>query len=130
MPVISQGGNLNSPANYEYLAKIRTIVERYHVKKILSLLEDEGVERKEACVNVAAKPKATEKELLDSYVGFKEESLAQEVAFSQDAKVSIESKFDLMLLKFCCNRSEERGQELHQYIQENPELNLYALTSV
>ena len=130
MPVISQGGNLNSPANYEYLAKIRTIVERYHVKKILSLLEDEGVERKEACVNVAAKPKATEKELLDSYVGFKEESLAQEVAFSQDAKVSIESKFDLMLLKFCCNRSEERGQELYQYIQENPELNLYALTSI
>ncbi len=130
MPVITQDGNLNSPANYKYLAKIQAIVERHHVKKILSLLEDEGVERKEAHVDVAAKPKATEEELLDNYVGFKEDSLAQEMALSQDSKVNIEGQFDLMLLKFCRNRSEDGAQEIHQYIQENPELNLYALTSI
>ena len=132
MPVISQGGNLNSPANYEYLAKVRAVVERHHVKKILSLLEDEAeaVERKEIPDAAASKPKSTAEELLDDYIEFKHESLAQEKSCTQDAKVTIESQFDLMLLKFCRNRSEEGAEEIHQYIQENPELNLYALTSI
>ncbi|MDA9163472.1 ankyrin repeat domain-containing protein [Rickettsiaceae bacterium] len=132
MPVISQGGNLNSPANYEYLAKVRAIVERHHVKKILSLLEDEAeaVERKEIPDASASKPKSTAEELLDDYIEFKHESIAQEKSCTQDAKVTIESQFDLMLLKFCRNRSEEGAEEIHQYIQENPELNLYALTSI
>jgi len=131
MPIISRDGNFNSPDNHEYLAKIHAIVERHHIKKILSSLEfnAKASEHKEAN-DSAVKPESTTEELLDNYIGFKQESLAIEKSIAQDSKVNIEDQFDLILLQYCRNKSDAGLNEIDQYIQKNPELNLYALTSI
>lgn len=51
------------------------------------------------------------------------------IAFKKDTK-TIENEFDLLLLQYTKDCSEDNLTELHDFIQENPELNLYPVTKL
>lgn len=121
----------------EYFSQVFSIIEQCYLKELLTyseVLEAQGFEEEKEFKTVdklskhsaSSAQKKGVQELVSEYISFKK--LEQDF-LEQDA-ATIENTFDILLLKFCQNGSEEILDQLHGHINSNPELHHYAISSI
>ena len=119
----------------EHLKQVFHLIDKYYINKILlSIEQQESVEegKIDASENKEDEPQTrldTQK-LLEDYIDFRQDPLVKKQEIQQEGKITLESQFDLLLLKFVNSGQAKDLQAIHEYIETNPELNLYDSTNI
>lgn len=114
----------------EYLEKIYNLTETYYLNSIIVSLDNDKkankTESPEAPLKTQNDTQArTTKELLESYISFKEDHSSK-----IESLKNLQDTFDLLLLKFINDKSPQNLENAQKYIDENPKLKFYSVTSL
>ena len=120
----------------DYFSQVYSIMEQYYLRELLACSEfsegrvfEEKESKKAATMSkhsVSRPQKKGVQELVSEYIDFKK----SEQGFLKKDEATIENTFDILLLEFCQNGSEEILSQLHGHINSNPELHHYAISSI
>lgn len=126
---VSIGHELLSEEDSEYLQQVFHLIEQHYANQILLAIRQESFEENklDASENKEdeLQTKLDTQKLLEDYIDFRQDPLVKEQEIQQDGKITLESQFYLLLLNFIKSRADGDLKLLYQYIEENPELNLY-----
>lgn len=115
----------------DYFDKVCNLIAQHYINKILLSIEPSKLtltdDQAEKSAVIEAKTTA---KLLDDYTNFKKDPLVQQQEIQTNGKLSLESRFDLLILEFFKDSSTKNFNIISNFIEQNPELNLYDASGI
>jgi len=117
------------------LFQVFELIEQYCLKKLTDhSLKSQSNEQLQSSVDIQIKDPnslpdsvGTAQKLVDDYVKFKKFKIRKKNEYGTKNLVD---EFDCLLLEFFKDKSEDNLKKIQSYIQENPDLNYYPVTSI